>query len=695
MDTLYIESPSLRLGFSPQNGALVSAVSNLTGWQIMGLESLGESFRLLVPLSADRRNHSVYGKEQTNCRAAKTENGLAFSWRGVTGETGLSLDIDVDIRVEAEGDGIVFTATVNNKSPYMIEAVQAPYLAQVSCPKKARKMHQFSYWYNSAMEHELYPSFTNHIGYYGTLQPTQLSPWSGNIINPSAPFRAIKTEDEGLYIGVHSQNAEPVAFGFELHPGYESWYGSAVPRQDEIGGLPVHISCAAMHYPYVKPGEACTLAPICMQAYTGDWSAAALIYRTWREGWMECARIPDWARQPHAWLQIQVNSAEGELRVPYKELPGLARECRENGITVIQVTGWNNGGQDKNNPSHSTDPGLGTFEELRDAIAECQKMGVRIVLFTKFIWADRATEWYRDELKALAAKDPYGDIYAHPGFRYLTPTQLVDINTRRFAAMCFLSDDYRRICADEFGKCVALRADGILFDECLSHGPALLCFDEGHGHRYGQSLYQQDNTLIREFAQRLGEGREDFLFAGEACYDQQMQTYNFSYIRSQLENHIPLERFLMPGLPIATAVIGFNDRHIVNQCLLYRYILSHEPRNFKGRPTDYPLTLAYARQMEALRLELRKWLWDGEFCHHAGFELTPKNSLEAELAWAVYRADDGTAAMVVVNFSESCGVFFSVAGSQAFAHCRTVEAPQAAAPDGVLALPPKQAMVLW
>jgi hypothetical protein len=49
-----------------------------------------------------------------------------------------------------------------------------------------------------------------------------------------------------------------------------------------------------------------------------------------------------------------------------------------------------------------------------------------------------------------------------------------------------------------------------------------------------------------------------------------------------------------------TAVAGFDDRNMINQCLLYRYIISYEPNNFKGRLTDYPDTVAYSQKMDAL-----------------------------------------------------------------------------------------------
>jgi hypothetical protein len=34
---------------------------------------------------------------------------------------------------------------------------------------------------------------------------------------------------------------------------------------------------------------------------------------------------------------------------------------------------------------------LGTFEELKAAIRQIQDLGVKMILFAKFTWADRAT----------------------------------------------------------------------------------------------------------------------------------------------------------------------------------------------------------------------------------------------------------------------------------------------------------------
>ena len=69
------------------------------------------------------------------------------------------------------------------------------------------------------------------------------------------------------------------------------------------------------------------------------------------------------------------------------------------GVKAVQIVGWNDGGQDQGNPSHDTDSRLGSFEDLRQAIKQIQELGIQVILFAKFTWADRATEWFREELR--------------------------------------------------------------------------------------------------------------------------------------------------------------------------------------------------------------------------------------------------------------------------------------------------------
>ena len=184
--------------------------------------------------------------------------------------------------------------------------------------------------------------------------------------------------------------------------------------------------------------------------------------------------------------------------------------------------------------------------------------------------------------------------------------------------MCFLSEEYLRVCDEEFRKTVELGADGILFDECLHHGPALLCFDASHGHRYGAPVYANDRKLIQNFAEDrgpVGPGlplrRRGLLRLGDGGLPALLSPQREQGAHPAQPLHAARTRQFM------TAVTGFNDRNMINQCLLYRYIISYEPYNFKGRLDDYPATMAYGKQMDALRTELREYFWDGEFRHES------------------------------------------------------------------------------
>lgn len=655
MTTIVLANDTLRLEFDRKTGALVHIATADGTWQILDRPQLGLSFRLLVPLPG-RRNNNVLGEKQqlTNLELDPDGRRACFTWQGITSELGGPLDIGVTLKVQLSGRQAVFTVTMANRSPYTVENVYCPYLGDVQHPPQPEWLKTFVYNYAAAQEWPVWPQFQNMRGYYGVDYPTQISAWSAGVGAPMAPYILLRSPQQGLYVGVDAPSSELVAWHLELRPGWGESINAQQPRTRTIAGQDVAVRFAAVHVPYIQPGETRTLTPIALEAYGGGWQAGVDIYKAWRDSWMTPPAIPEWAREPHSWQQIHINSPEDELRVPFTELVHIGEECARHGVKAIQLVGWNDGGQDQGNPSHDPDPRLGTFEELKQAIAAIQALGVKLILFAKFTWADRATERFRNELVRYAVKDPYGDYYHYQGYQYQTATQLLDINTKRLIPMCFGSEDYLRICDEEFRKTVELGADGILSDECLHHSPTLLCFDPDHGHRYGAPTYANDRQLIENFSKVALPVREDFLFAGEACYDWEMEAYHLSYHRSESLEHIPLSRYMLPHAPFMTAVTGFEDRSMVNQCLLYRYIISYEPYNFKGRLDDYPATMAYGKQMDALRTELRRYFWDGEFRHEVGALVTVKG--QEHHPYAVFRAEDGTEALAIANYSDDAAL---------------------------------------
>lgn len=548
------------------------------------------------------------------------------------------------------------------------------------------------------MVRPLWPRFENTPGYYGIDVPTQLADGTASYGTPTSPFTLVQSGDRGLHIGVRSNSTELVVWHAELTPGWGDSLDSQAPTTREIGGRPVALRIAAVHLPYVLPTETRTLTPVALSPYEGDWHSGADIYTHWRDTWLTPYAPPEWAAAPHSWQQIQINSTEDELRMPFDELVQVGQECADRGISAIQLVGWNDGGQDRNNPSHEAEPRLGGAQQLAEAIAGIQALGVKVVMFTKFTWADRSTERFRTDLIRQAIKDPYGDFYQHPGYRYETVTQLLDINTRRLIPMCFNSETYLAVCSDEFAKVISLGADGILFDESLHHMPALLCFDPDHGHRLAAPVYANDRELIHRLRRQVDD--DGFLFAGEACYDWQFDAYQLSYHRSENPQHVPLSRYLAPHAQIMTAITGFDDRNMVNQCLLYRYVISYEPFNFKGRIPDFPDTVRYGQAMDKLRTELREWFWDGTFQDTAGgtvLNTTDPHQTTIHHPYAIYRHADDRLAAVVANYESdrSIRVRFELTGQASRTQYRIVGgSDQWQRTAGEITVPPRSAAVI-
>ena len=73
--TLVIKNKTLKLEFCRETGALVGMTAVKTGWKILDRPHLGLSFRLLLPLSEEKRNNNVNGEGQKLTSLKTSRNG--------------------------------------------------------------------------------------------------------------------------------------------------------------------------------------------------------------------------------------------------------------------------------------------------------------------------------------------------------------------------------------------------------------------------------------------------------------------------------------------------------------------------------------------------------------------------------------------------------------------------------------------
>jgi hypothetical protein len=637
--SVILEDSGVRATFDRDSGALTGLMDKRSQWIIQRRPELGVSFRMQAPMPG-RHDNFILGQKQRASRVEKHGNQVHLEWRNLASEHAGTLPITFTATVTLSRGALRFESSLINDSKLVVNTVEYPYLGDLSAPTPEAKLWRRHMWYGNLQSDEIHPHFRNEKGYWGDLSPMQTAGSERSL------FCLIQSPGRGLYVQVSDPAAASlVQYTFEQKPGDLDSISGEVPEGNAISGHPVHLEFRTTHFLFAAPGSTLRLTPIVLRGYRGDWQAGVDLYKAWRKTWFTQRPIPDWAKQVHSWQQIQVNSPEDSLRYSYRDLINLGEDCVRHGVRAIQLVGWNRGGQDRGNPSLDTDPRLGTWQELHDAIAEVQAKGVKIVLFGKFNWADMTTSEYRRELYRCDVKDPYGIPYQQGGYSYDTPVQLAGINNRRFAVMCFLDPAYRQVARNEFRKVTALSPAGFLYDEVCHHGPARYCFAEDHAHPIPAYLFAGDIPMA-EVLDGVARHNPDFLFAGEGPEDVLLQHYPLSYFRIG-DQHTPICRYIDPQAPLMIAVTGFDDREMLNRALMYRYIISYEPYNFKGRLTDFPLTLAYGKKIDALRRRYQRWLWDAEYRDTLGARVTVKGA--PHRLYSVFRAVDGKRAVVVVN----------------------------------------------
>jgi len=540
-------------------------------------------------------------------------------------------------------------------------------------------------WYGNLRHNELFPRFNNEKGYWGVDVPTKAFDSQRSL------FCLLQSGDQGFYTAMHDATCPYLLqFTFEQHPGVINSLDDFVPLTQQISGHNVHLEYRFCHFVFTKPKRTRNFAPVVLQSYDGAWHGGVDLYKAWRSTWFKPPHLPEWVMNVHSWQQVQINGAEEDFRIPYKALPAYGEECARNGVTAIQLVGWNHGGQDRGDPSQDTDPGLGTREELRDAVAKIQAMGVKIILFGKLNWADLTTDWYKRELYKYQCTDPYGIPYQQGGYSYYTPTQLAGINNRRRAVMDFCSPAYRELITREFRKLLDLNAAGWLFDEVCHHGPVHYSFSTDHGYEQPGYIYGGDMPLGAQLRTEADKYSRDFIFSGEGPQDWLMQYYPVSYFRINNQSRA-VSRYIDPQAPLVVAVTGFDDREMLNLILLNRYIISYEPFNFKGHLTDFASTLAYGKSIDALRRAYREYLWDANFRDTLGASVTATTPLR----YAVYVSASGKRAVVLVNNSAIDATTVTVtlpnAGQLAVV---TPENPARRSTNGTVKIPARSAAIL-
>jgi hypothetical protein len=440
---------------------------------------------------------------------------------------------------------------------------------------------------------------------------------------------------------------------FQLRPGAD-WGGSACVWPDaETLGAPVGLTLAWVNFPFIPPGGTWQSPPVAFRFHDGTWFAAAELYRRWYDQHFRIDHAGSWLDAEDAWQSTIISYADDLIGYRFTDIPKLARAAVSAGIHVLQLDGWNVGGIDRAYPDYRPDPRLGTPEEFRAALAECQASGVRVLLFCNLQVAHIDTDAYRHELHEYTCRDPRGDAGDTMGWEFNTLAGLAAGTQTRMRNCNPAHKAFGDLMLAAYTGIARLGADGTQVDKvgcgvwaghgAPDHHPALRHISRDlTGTQPVIDMFARHLALARELNPRYG-------LASETHWDRLLPYVHASYARHWVEDAPQVVAATFPEFRQTCCVTGPTDFALVAKCLRHGHIINIEARCLHGSVEDVPLMREFVRSALTLRRSLRHLLWDSRLVDPYPTRVTADPAVKFSLHRS--RASPGEHALVLSHFA--------------------------------------------
>ena len=257
----------------------------------------------------------------------------------------------------------------------------------------------------------------------------------------------------------------------------------ASPRPVADGASPQdRLVLTISHFPFARSGEKVSVDACFVALADGDWRVGSDIYGNYASShWYQPAPVPDWVRHVTGWQRIILRHQFGEKLFSYADLPAIYREGTKVGLNMLMVFGWWKGRFDNGYPIYEPDDDLGGTDALKEAIAEVQKLGGYVALYTNGQLIDVNTDYYRQTGKDICRIDLDGNEY-RDHYRFGNDGQtLRAFGYKSFVTACPANEAWQDLLLEHEEMKYAYGADSAFFDQIGGASP-LLCFNESHLH---------------------------------------------------------------------------------------------------------------------------------------------------------------------------------------------------------------------
>ena len=271
----------------------------------------------------------------------------------------------------------------------------------------------------------------------------------------------------------------------------------------------------------IAPGETYEAPEFVLAAHDGDWQAGAAIYRAWADEALAPCECPDWFRRDPHWCWVGMKGQHAaHARRRFEDIPGASSALAGLGVRTLHLASYFEDGHDTGYPFFRAGAAQGGEDALRRAIADLQRAGRRIALYTNGRlfdpagplsrmhpewrgWAVRRSEPGEEVLPGdetgLVATDTYGDV--------------------TFAVMCPSAPPWRKLLSQRVVEVMRRYGpDGVYVDQVCC-ADSLLCQADDHGHARPAEAWAGYIELIRDIREGVKAANAEAYMATEGVCD--------------------------------------------------------------------------------------------------------------------------------------------------------------------------------
>ena len=649
MNNLVLRNDLYLLEFDAANGALIRLRDEAAGCEVITEPRLADSFRLLLPLPDMHANY-VLGSEQALTSWQVSASHAVLHWAGPLKNGRGAWDLDVTLRVELAGEAVVFQMEVANRSAVRLTEVwQASIGGMTGLGGDEATRRRTEAMLPVGQGHWNRDVFIN----FGTRECLGLTNAEQRFAYPlqmSMPWLSLHNRQTGraLYCAALEKAPRTKLVRLALMPGVaHDRKGGDWLRPDEVGGQPIGLTMNWVNVPHTPPGQTFVGPRIVLQSHAGDWRQSAALYRQWFESEFPVVDSrKQWIRQETAYLDTMFLLPEDNVNLTFGDMAPWAAAAKRAGLKALLVSGWHRGGHDRGYPMYEPDPRLGTWEDLRRAIAQCHNMGMKVFFFVNFDPVDEGTPWFQSEGKKYLALDWRGFDFGPYGWGMGTLSARANMTRTGLVNCNPLHRPFRDLLVGYFRKLAEAGADGLHVDKLIIYNAD---FNPAHGASPDQAVGEGELACLQEMLQACRAVNPEFCVSFEGWWDRLLSFGDVAWWGA------PEESALKTAFPQVTACVGLTqpgDFNVVNYAALRGHHLLIGPGHYT-RGADFPpmrRVIEYAGEVTRIRNSLLDCVSRGAVLPKSELTVAGAFASDTGAAWSVFRnIDNGRRAAVLIN----------------------------------------------